>query len=329
MKKQLWHSLEHKIWKQHASWPSMKRLLVGFSGGADSVVLLSVFSKLASVMKVEIVAAHVHHGVNENQLIEKAASWRDEAQKFCINFADKYEIKIILGGPSTQKLESEESLRNFRYQELNRIREEEKCDFILTAHHADDLLETRLLRLMRGTGPTGLEALKDLNFETHLWRPFLTISKKEILNYIHEQQLSFIEDPSNQSLDPTRNWLRNELIPQLDKRQKGMSENLSRSLQLIVDEITHQKSSPPLTNILSPQQSNEIVIDRAYYCALSSLEQRHHIAQILIKLGIKNYTQGQIKEVQKRLDNSQRVHTFTIAAAQWRVDARQIYINNN
>ncbi len=309
--KAIWSALDHKIWKDRERWPKFQRILVALSGGVDSVVMLTVFDRLSKAGQFELCAAYIHHGVGANQ------EWRTQAQKQCRDFCEQLGVRFVVGGPSSVELVSEADLRRFRYQELTRLKQELQCDFIQTAHHADDVIETRLLRLLRGTGPSGLEALREIDGDR--WRPFLRVNKQELFEYANENQLKFTDDPSNASEDPTRNWVRKSLLPFIEARQTGMVESLGRSLQLLVEALEKNDEVS-----FVPCRDGGLGFSRVDYLALSRSQQCHWVAQMFLELGVKDYSQGQIEEIRKRLDNSQKVHTFTVGSVYWVVDAKQV-----
>lgn len=310
-----WSPLDHKIWNQQSTWPRFKKILIAISGGVDSLVLLSIFKRLASIGSFEIIAASVHHGPGSSE------KWRFEARQFCQNFCQNLGVSLCHGGPSPIELSSENEFRDYRYLELRRIKLELSCDLILTAHHSDDLFETRFLRLLRGTGPQGLDGLKSI--EGELWRPLLEISKMEILKYAKDNQIKYIEDPSNKCIDPMRNWLRQELFPQIEGRQSGLLQNLNRSLQLLVESLQN-----PIQIEIQRNNDGILGIERSLYLTLNESDQRRVLAKLLYELGIKDYSLGQIKEIQKRLDNLQKVHSFILGTVLWKIDARQILVNS-
>jgi len=315
MDKRVWSGLDHKIWRGRSSWPRFKRVLVALSGGVDSVALLSVFHRLTKASFFEILAVNIHHGPGAQE------SWRSETQEMCRSICENWGIKMIESKPSVKELKSEEDLRDFRYEELRKLKDEFQCDFILTAHHADDLLETRFLRIMRGTGPLGLEALRE--FDEDLWRPFLEVTKEEILHYASENQLKFVEDPSNQSVDPMRNWLRHELFPMMESRQTGVLQNMSRSFQLLVEFLDSEVDNIDLID----SRHKGVEFERDLYLSLSDQDQRKILVKSLLRLQLRNYSHGQILEIQKRLDNSQNIHNFMLASTSWSVDAKRIHVS--
>ncbi len=314
MQKPVWSALDHKIWRARSGWPRFKRVMVAFSGGIDSVALLSVFHRLAQASPFHLFAAHIHHGAGKQE------AWRDEARDHCAKLCLQWKIPLLHSVPQSQELKSEEALRDFRYHELWRLKKEHQCDFILTAHHEDDLLETRFLRMMRGTGPLGLGALRE--YDGGLWRPFLEVSKKEIHHYVVENQLNFIEDPSNKSVDPMRNWLREELFPIMEGRQPGVLQNIARSFQLLVEFLDSEADNIELIEY----GEKGVGFERDLYLSLSNQDQRMILVKALLRMGLRNYSHGQVLEIQKRLDNSQNEHSFSLGLALWSVDARQIYV---
>jgi len=199
------------------------RIFIGFSGGIDSAVLLHALNNIEN-LKSKIFAIHINH-----QLQDAAADF----EKFCKNFCENLNIKIIILNPS-RLINSGESLeayaREVRYDCFRSCLENSQ-DFLITAHHIDDQAETFLLQLFRGAGLAGLSAmpvLSDLG-AGKLYRPLLNISRNNIKNYAEFFNLKFIEDPSNLDLNLDRNFLRHEIFPKLKQRYLGLEKNIARS----------------------------------------------------------------------------------------------------
>lgn len=315
MKKTIWSALDHQVWRTHSAWPQFHRLLVALSGGVDSVVALSVLRRLSGVARFQVTACHVHHGPGPSE------SWRNEALSHCRQLCEQLQVQFVSRGPSVTSLKTEADMRSFRYAELLRVCAEQNCDYLVTAHHADDLLETRMLRLLRGTGPEGLEAMREFDHHRKIWRPLLGVSHWQVLEYAHENQLKFINDPSNLSLDPMRNWLRHEIFPLLEARQSGIVDNLGRSLQLLVESLATSERYE-----LFRFEDGALGYEVFLYRNLSSREQRQVLAKMLLELGIRDYSLGQIKEVQKRLDNPQKINNFNLKNALWNIDAKHVRV---
>jgi tRNA(Ile)-lysidine synthase len=196
-------------------------LAVAFSGGLDSTVLLHATIKAHG--KKNVHAFHVHHGI-QKEADQWQAHCKAVAKKFGCHF-DTQNVK--LNKPSN--LESQ--ARNLRYEALTQMCQAHKIQDLLLAHHLDDQAETVLIQLMRGAGLPGLSAMPQVKSKEliHLWRPFLSMRRKDLEIYAKEHQLTWIEDPSNQDESYRRNAIRKSILPTLEKFQEGAIENLSRS----------------------------------------------------------------------------------------------------
>ncbi len=310
--------LDHHVWKQIRTYSLQnKKILVALSGGVDSTALLRVLSK---VHKKELLGAcYFHHGESSNQ------EYRKDAQVFCEKLCGKLGIQFYTL-KSSELAKSEAQYRDLRYEALRRLMLDEDFQILATGHHRDDLLETRLLRLIRGTGVQGFQAM--LAYKDQVFRPLLEITKKELKKYLREEKLRSFEDPTNESLDPLRNWLREEWLVLLDKRQRGAVVSLARSLETIAEEISFQ-GVQAWGDLLSQNESYKTQgLSRSFYLTLSPFEQRRMLAQYLYSLGKKDFSQAQLEEIQKRLDKSQKVITFKVSGCEWVINAQQIKVQS-
>lgn len=184
-----------------------KKLLLAVSGGLDSMVLLHLFKEL----KYEIAIAHC------NFQLRGIESFGD--QKFIQDYAELHSIPIYVTQFDTTafakdyKLSTQVAARELRYNWFYELMDTENYDYVLTAHHADDNLETFLINLTRGTGLEGLTGIPEQNDK--IIRPLLYFSRNEIDNYAKEQTISWREDSSNASDKYLRNKIRHHLIPVL------------------------------------------------------------------------------------------------------------------
>lgn len=200
---------------EHQMLSNGGRVLVGLSGGADSVALLSFLHELASRdSSIQLAAVHVNH-----QLREEAQ--RDQA--FCEALCRKKQIPFyaeqtdVAAISQREHLSLEDAGRQERYRIFQHYQKELCCDVIATAHHRDDAAETVLMRLLRGCGPEGLQGILPVR-EDGVIRPFLSVSKAEILDYLKQIDQDYVTDETNFSCDYTRNRIRSELIPHLEKQ---------------------------------------------------------------------------------------------------------------
>jgi len=306
-----WLELEHRLWKELKEYDVLdKKILVAFSGGVDSLALLQA---LLRVKKQNIEACYVHHGVGGNE------SYRNAAEKFCRDFCEAYKTPFHSRKHPGPALRSEAELRDFRHKALREVFEQTGSQLLALAHHRDDLLETRLLRLIRGTGPQGLASMQVLQAEK--FRPFLKISKKDLANYLEHFQLKAMEDPSNQDLEPFRNWIRNEWLMSLEKRQDGAVNALARSLEVLADSQSE--------NEFPQGVFGEKFISRPHFLSLSKTQQKRVLARFMLDRGLQNFTQSHLEEIQKRLDNSQKGFIFKVAGIDWVINAQQIQVQEN
>ncbi|KYG65345.1 tRNA(Ile)-lysidine synthetase [Bdellovibrio bacteriovorus] len=307
--------LDHHVWKLVKTHSlNEKKILVALSGGTDSVALLRVLSK---IHKKELLGAcYFHHGEDSNQ------EYRKEAQIFCEKLCTKLGIEFF-PLKSSVLAKSEAEYRELRYEALTRLMKEQGFQILATGHHRDDLLETRLLRLIRGTGSQGFQAMHVLKDDK--FRPFLEITKRELKKYLREEKLRIFEDPSNDKLDPLRNWIREDWLKALEKRSRGAASSLARSLETIALEMENRAWG----DLLSQNEAYKTQgLSRGFYLTLSPFEQKRLLAQYLFALGKKDFSQSHLEEIQKRLDKSQKVITFKVGGCHWEVNAEQIKVQS-
>ena len=184
-----------------------QRGLVAVSGGPDSVVLLDLLVRSREAHRLELVAAHVDHGIHPDS--SRVAGQVELVAQSC----GLRSITMFLGlGEGT----TETAARDARYAALEDARKREGAEFIMTAHHADDQAETVLLRLLNGSGPAGLAAMAQRRGS--VLRPLLPFTRVEIEDYRKERELTAWEDPANQDPRHLRSWLRGVLLPAIRER---------------------------------------------------------------------------------------------------------------
>jgi len=202
-------------------------ILVGVSGGIDSVVLLDLLDKAG----FSVAIAHC------NFRLRGAESDGDE--RLVCDLARKYDAPLFKTSFETadyaleNKISIEMAARDLRYQWFEMIRATHHFDCIAVAHHRDDQLETFFLNLARGTGLTGLTGMKPVNGK--IVRPLLFASRDEIEKYRHENFLDFREDSSNLSLDYQRNKIRHTLLPVMESLNPSFREGLIRTMSYLED----------------------------------------------------------------------------------------------
>ena len=234
-----------------------KSIFIGYSGGPDSTALVHLLSILNAKQELNLKAIHINHNLSKHSSI-----WENHCVETCsklnVNLITKsIEIKVDGGG-----LES--ASRKARYRVFKKILTRD--DQLLLGHHSDDVAETLIMRLMRGTGPDGMEGpkLKRSLGQGVLVRPFLGVSKKEILDYLKKHNIDYIKDDSNLSSDFDRNYLRNEIFPMLEKKWNNFSNRVSNFSKIIKDrndnysDLMHEKYDDLISNSINLKKLKEL-----------------------------------------------------------------------
>ena len=218
------------------------KLIVAYSGGIDSTVLLHTLSNLRNEVDIDLYAAYVHHNwrplpIKELPILHKTCK--------------EWNIPLIMIESDRTLQHSEGRGREHRYNQLTALADNIDADAILTAHHADDQVETILFRMLRGTGADGLAGIhKKMLYHNHqqkkaiVARPLLDIARDKIATYAKENNLVYFDDPSNENNKFHRNLIRNEIIPVLEEHFPHLKNSLFKlglviegDLQVIKDEI--------------------------------------------------------------------------------------------
>jgi tRNA(Ile)-lysidine synthase len=306
------HPFENKVWTQikREGFPS-GRALVCCSAGVDSIVLLHLLTRLRPLTSMDLAVAHIHHGLTSNR------DHRDQALEFVRGKAAAYGLEFFSSCAGERALRSEEECRNWRYEQLHRLRVHAAADVLALAHHADDLLETQLIRLIRGTGLSGFPAMTSKT--ENLWRPLLQAFRVEIADYAADQGLTYLEDPTNQDPSSLRNWIRRDWLPQLEARQPGACATMARSMRHLSEGLVEA------AGLGSPAGGVNAKLPRGSFMAQSRARRRQKIAEYLHQLQPRSFTHGQIEEVLKHLDNCQNDLTFKVGIFLWHTNAEQIW----
>lgn len=196
------------------------RIVCALSGGADSVALLFALYLLKDKLEIELSAAHFNHGLRGEEA--------DRDQAFAENLCHRLDIPIYVGSGKVTAGEKglEAAARQARYAYFETLPGK-----IATAHTADDNAETVLMHLIRGTGLKGLGGISPIR--GNIIRPMLTVTRQEVLAFLQEYNLSWVEDSSNQTDAFLRNRLRHRVIPVLKEENPKFAENLSQTALLL------------------------------------------------------------------------------------------------
>jgi tRNA(Ile)-lysidine synthase len=204
--------------------PTHSNILIGLSGGMDSVVLLHLLQSISPRFQWGLSALHVHHGISPN-----ADTWAEFCVKLCAHRGIPLQVERVDIASLRDEHGIEAAARKLRHKAFL----SQMCDFVALAHHADDQAETLLSQLLRGAGVKGASAmplLKPANLQMHATvRPLLDASREQLHDYATQNGLTWIEDESNADVRYPRNFLRHQILPELSERFPQYRETLARS----------------------------------------------------------------------------------------------------
>jgi tRNA(Ile)-lysidine synthase len=225
-------------------------LVVGYSGGLDSTVLLHLMHRMQQRLPqlFSLSAIHVHHGLQP-----AADAFKSHAVAFCHALGLPLQVMhVAITEADLGHLGLEAAARRYRYQAFA------KClppaAVLLLAHHRDDLIETALLQWIRGAGLEGLSAMTRLSTadiegrQITRWRPLLDHSRQALLDYAQSEGLRWVEDPSNADRSLARNRIRHEVMPVLRSIREGADSAMSRS-------ISHLQTARDLLELVTDQDA--------------------------------------------------------------------------
>jgi len=269
------------------------KIIIGVSGGPDSVCLLAVLIFLAEKYNFEIQIAHVNYGLRGKD------SLADE--KLVSQLGEKYQLKVNILRPENilQKGNLENILRDLRYAYFEKLRKKLKFDLIAVAHNQNDQAETVLMRIIRGAGLNGLAAMRPR--VGRIIRPLLQTSRTEILIFLKEKGLAYRMDKSNAENDIFRNKLRNETLPYLEKNfNQSILETLGNFSFAVADDYAFmEKSAEEFVRRVCGDK--EAIFLEQDFLALDKAIQRQALRQIFLKLNgqVKDIEYSQVEELRK------------------------------
>jgi tRNA(Ile)-lysidine synthase len=239
--------------RERSLFPSPGLAVVAVSGGPDSVALLHALNELAPVLQIELLVAHLDHGLRPQEGAHDAAAVGEQAGRLGL----PVEIGIRNTVPA-RGVSIEETARDLRYGFLNEIAARHRARYLAIGHTADDQAETLLMRLLRGAGPRGLRAMTPIASRAGVAvvRPLLESSRDLIRSYLTDRQLSIRFDRTNRDLRLERNRIRNVLMPLLASEfNPSVVESFGRTAEIMneVDEHLTAAAETALTSdVLAP-----------------------------------------------------------------------------
>lgn len=265
----------------HLTFLKEKRLLIAISGGLDSVAL----TYLCKALKFEIALAHCNFNLRNTE--------SDADEKFILDLAKTLDLEVFIQHFNTNdyakenKLSIQMAARALRYNWFQELATLLNFDYIITAHHADDNLETFLINLTRGTGLNGLTGIPETN--GNIVRPLLKFSRETIENYAKKQNIKWREDSSNASTKYLRNQLRHEVIPKLKERNPLMLQNFENTLQNLNDtaDIVEESVDAVLKRTIVSISNEEIIYDISKFTKLNN--PKAYLVEVFKPFGFKAF----------------------------------------
>lgn len=275
-----------------------KKLLVAISGGLDSVVL----AHLCAQLQLNISLVHCNFNLRGNE--------SDEDESFVLQLAEDLELEVFVESFETEtyaqehKISIQMAARELRYVWFEELASQLHYDYILTAHHADDNLETFLINLSRGTGLDGLVGIPEKNGK--LVRPLLPFSREEIQIFAGKNQIKWREDSSNASTKYLRNKLRHDVIPKLKAVNPQFLQNFSKTQQ-------HLRESKQFLDSISEEIVGKVV-DRVdgdvKYFNIEKIKSFNHFKTVLYQL-FKDCGFNQWNDIEELLDAQTGKHVLS------------------
>ncbi len=286
---------------QNNLWQKGSKIVLGVSGGPDSVCMLDAMAKLAPKYGLELIIAHIDYGLRGKD------SDRDE--EFVKKLAEKHNLESAVLNPKNIK-KTENNLREIRYKFFEEVRRENNFDAVAVAHNADDQAETFLMRVIRGSGLQGLTAMKyKSGLPRRMIRPLLNISREEILEYLKTRGLKYRTDKTNKENLYFRNKIRNKLIPYLEKNfNPQIKKTIFNSINSIAEDadllekIASEFYKTDMTN--RTDKADNLSVEKLM--ALHPALQRRIILKAIekIKKDLKDIDAAHIEEILKALKST-------------------------
>ncbi|MBD3300777.1 MAG: tRNA lysidine(34) synthetase TilS [Candidatus Moranbacteria bacterium] len=293
-------------------------LIVGTSGGPDSICLLFVLKQLQKIYNLRLIAAHV------NYQTRKEDSKSDE--RLVKNFCHELDIECMVKKITLQRYKPtnnfEELARRIRYTFFSSIAKKNLKKFktskikAAVAHNANDQAETVLLNLVRGSGIKGLGAMafESANFDLKIIRPMLDLKKSEIINYLNKKKVPYRIDKSNLSLKYSRNKIRHQIIPLFEEMNPKFIETVSRNSALIreTNEILEIFTNKLINKLILREKPKKIILKRKLFNKQHSIMQAEVLRNIFKKINknTRNLSNSQIEKALSYISRSSGKKSF-------------------
>ena len=260
-----------------------EKIVVGVSGGPDSISLLNILNNIKNKLDFEIIAVHVNHQIREEA---------EEDEKYVQRFCEKNQIKCytkridVKKYANTYKMGLEEAGRKLRYQIFDEVLIEENADKIATAHNKNDKAETIIMNILRGTGIRGLRGI-EAKRENKYIRPLIECERKEIEQYCKDEKIEPRIDKTNFDNEYTRNKIRNVVLPYLKSQfNANIIETLNRLSEVAIetDEFILKETEKEYKRILIDENEKNIILNLKEFNKEDSLIKKRIVIYTISKV---------------------------------------------
>lgn len=272
-----------KYIKENHLIESGETIVVGVSGGPDSICMLTILEKLQKELNFQMVVAHINHGIRESALADEEYVKKVCEQKEIPIYIKKENIKDIA---QEEKMGIEEAGRMVRYSFFEEIMKKMNAQKIATAHNLNDQAETILMNLFRGSGINGLKGIEK-NRNGKYIRPLINCSRKEIEEYCEKNNLKPRIDETNQENIYTRNKIRNICIPYIEKEfNPNIIKTLVRLSDIVTEEANYMEAvtEEEYKNLLLKEEKMEIILDLKQFNLLELVIKRRILLYTINRL---------------------------------------------
>lgn len=252
------------------------RYVIAVSGGVDSVVLLDLAQARPDV---RLTVAHFDHGIrNDSQ----------QDRQFVAELAKTYNMPFVYDEGALGKDASEATARAARYAFLEKVCASVGAQAIITAHHQDDVIETVLINLLRGTNRKGLSSLQST---AKIVRPLLAVPKQQLVEYAKEHKLAWREDSTNEDMAYTRNAIRHQLIPKLTDQQRAQLVSMAQNMH-----VTNREIDAILSDIIAARTTSDKLEKRLVTMATHAVS-KELIAHWLRGNGVRTFNAKMLERI--------------------------------
>lgn len=265
-------------------------VVVGVSGGVDSMVLLHLLHRCCRTLHLILTVAHVNY--------RKRGLASDEDESLVVKTAEQWGCEVVVERPRfSPRGNFQEKARDFRRDFFCRLAQKRGVACVVLAHHQDDQVETILLHLVRGAGPSGLTGMAKRSFVdgTTFIRPLLDVSRDEIMKYARQYRIPYREDASNDDIRYRRNHIRHELLPELRKLNPRVAQAVAQLGKTIAadEELLVRLAEVGLTEMTVKSNASWVWFSRESYLELPRPLRLRSLKMVFEQLaGGKRHLQG-------------------------------------